>query len=560
MKLARISNLLGILLVLVMLLMAGTPASAQTATRVIVLEPASGNVGARITVTGTGFNKSTSTEEKYAAIYFSSQEASTLDDIGSDVTTYERVKEGVWLDEKGGFQVTFTVPSVLDDGKVKAEVASGTYYVYICHYQTPTIIAPRIRAVAIFTVVQGELTLSPKKGTVGTLVEISGTDFPKRAELAFKYDGNTVPIESGNKRTSSAGGFVSVVRIPDSTAGSHSVTAIAATTALTSSFTVKPEIVISPSSGQPNASAAVKGTGFGSRARVSLWFHTAEVATATADELGSFSKSFIVPEFAIGQYTVDAEGENNVAKTRFTITAASLPVVPLPAPVIPSLSPVISLGSNSGHIGQATVVSGTAFNKDSVIAIKYDGKVVTTATADKDGFFTTSFSIPQSNRGEHLITVEDGTSAREVKFTVESIPPPAPRLVLPAMESKSQPPITFYWAGVTDDSLPITYDLQVASSAKFSNDSLLIEKKELVKNEYTISKSEYEKLIRSTSPYYWRVRAIDGAANEGHWTGHGVFSIAATLPSWALYTIMAVGGVFLFILGYLVRGRFGSLR
>lgn len=543
-----------------MLLMLGAPSSAQTVTRGIVLEPDSGRLGDKITVTGTGFNKSTSDNDKFAAIYFSSQEATTLDDIGSDVNIYERVKEGVWLDEKGNFRATFTVPSMLDDGKVKAEVTSGAYYVYVCHYLTATTIAPRIRAVATFTVIQGEITLSPKRGTVGTLVEVSGTDFPKRTDLTFKYDGNTVPMESGNKRTSSAGGFVSIIRVPDSVAGTHNVTAIAASTALSSTFTVKPEVVISPTSGQANTSATVKGTGFGSGAKVSIWFHTAEVAIATADELGSFSKSFIVPEFGIGQYTVDAEGENNVAKTRFTITATSLPTVPLPAPVVPSLPPVISLDSNSGHIGQAVVVSGTAFNAGGLIAINYDGKVVTTATADNEGFFTVSFSVPQSNSGEHLITVEDGTSTREAEFTVESIPPPAPKLVLPGMESKSKAPITFYRAGVIDDSLPITYDLQVASSAKFSGDSLIIEKKGLAKNEYTITKSEYEKLIGSTSPYYWRVRAIDGAANEGHWTGHGVFSIAAGLPSWALYTIMAVGGVFLFAFGYLLRARFGSLR
>jgi len=555
MKSIRIMLLLCASVLLLLPLILGGPVLAQTVTRGIVLEPDSGKIGEKVTVNGTGFNKSTETADKYAAIYFSSQKATTADDIGIAVNTYRIVKEGVWLDEDGGFRTTFIVPSVLDGGKVEAEVIGGTYYVYICHYQTPTYISPRIRALAPFTVTKGELTLSPKKGAVGTVVEISGADFPKRAELTFKYDGKTVSIDSGNKRTTSTGTFVSAIRIPDSVAGAHNITAIADSTAVNSSFTVKPELVIIPSSGQANTKATVKGTGFGGGAKVTIWFHSVGLATATTNERGNFSQSFTVPELEAGQYTVDAEGENNVAKTRFTLIApTSSPAMP-PASVSPSATPTISLGASSGHIGQTVAVTGNAFKADGLIAVKYDGTVIATTTADSSGLFKVSFSVPPGGNGEHIIIAEDGASAQQVKFTVESGPPPVPKLVFPEMAGTAKAPITFYWSSVIDDSLPVTYDLQVATDSKFSSNSLIIERTGLTRNEYTVTRSEYEKLTRAKSPYYWRVRAIDGALNEGQWASHGTFSITTALPNWALYTIMAAGGVFFFIFGYLVRAK-----
>ena len=54
-----------------------------------------------------------------------------------------------------------------------------------------------------------------------------------------------------------------------------------------------------------------------------------------------------------------------------------------------------------------------------------------------------------------------------------------------------------------------------------------------------------------------RVRAINAASNEGMWVGAGEFSVAApfAIPDWALYTLMGLGGLFLFGLGYWLGRR-----
>ena len=104
-KILRIFSLLVVIAILVMAI----PVTAQT--RFIVLAPEEGTVGSTVTVAGEGFDKSTETTDRYAVIFFSSEPATTLDDIDSDVTFYEIVRDGVWLDENGEFGVTFTVPA-----------------------------------------------------------------------------------------------------------------------------------------------------------------------------------------------------------------------------------------------------------------------------------------------------------------------------------------------------------------------------------------------------------------------------------------------------------------
>lgn len=548
-----VTRFIGMITVALILLALAVPVLAQTE-RNITLEPDSGRIGDRITITGTGFNKSTETVNKYAAIFFSSQEATTLDDIDSGVTTYERVKEGVWLNEDGGFKVTFTVPDELDDGKVDVDVTGGTYYIYVCHYQSisPAIIAPRIRAVEPFTVTKGEITLLPKKGTVGALIEVTGTDFAKRADLTFKYDTYVVPVESGNKKTSSLGGFISTIQVPESTAGPHTVTAITGGTQVSTTFSVKPEIVISPTSGEAGTRATIEGTGFGSRTAVEIWFHNTQVAIATTNAAGSFSVSFKVPSLNAGLYDVDAEGENNVAKAKFTVVVPPAQPAPAPAPAPAPSAPqaIISISAKEGYVGQGLVCSGTGFKAGGLIAIEYDDQTVATTNADSNGLFAASFVIPVSKYGQHTIKAVDGTNAVEVKFTVESTPPPIPTLLSPQLGEKLQAPITFYWTDVTDKSMPVTYELQIATSKGFSRDSIIIEKEKLTKTEYTITMEDQQRLVRGKASYYWRVRAIDAASNEGNWSSQGLFYVPAAFPAWAIYTLLVLGIILLFVFGY----------
>jgi len=552
MKGKQVIRFIGMMAMALIILIPALPVLAQVE-RGIELEPDSGRIGDKVTVTGTGFNKSTASTDKYAAIFFSSQEADTSDDINTEVFIYEVVRADVWLDEDGDFEVTFRVPEELSDGKIKEDVTGGTYYVYACHYQSvaPVTLAPRIRAVATFTVIKGEISISPRRGPVGTPVEVTGTDFPQSTSLTFKYDDYVLPVDSGNKKTSSLGGFFSVLVVPDCTAGPHTIVAIASDAQVSTTFTVKPEITLSSTSGEVNSRITVKGTGFSGRTNIDIWFHNVQVAIALTNALGSFSISFKAPNLDAGLYTINAEGLNNIVKTKFTILAPPVQPTPSPAPAPSAPQAIVSISAREGYVGQGLVISGAAFKAGGLIAIDYDGQTVTTTNADNNGLFAASFVIPASKYGEHTVKASDGASTVEIKFTVESTPPPIPTLLSPELGDKLQAPITFYWTGVTDKSMPVAYDLQIATRKEFSRDSIIIEKEGLSQAEYTITSEDQQKLVETGKPYYWRVRAVDGASNEGNWTSQGMFYVPAAFPGWALYTLIVLGLILLFVLGYL---------
>ncbi len=104
MKYVKFIRIFGIVVILSTLIATMPVAVAQT-TRFITLWPTKGKIGDTITLVGEGFNKSTPATDRYGAIFFSSQKASTYDDIDNEVKAYKLVKEGVWLDEDGAFGI-----------------------------------------------------------------------------------------------------------------------------------------------------------------------------------------------------------------------------------------------------------------------------------------------------------------------------------------------------------------------------------------------------------------------------------------------------------------------
>ena len=127
----------------------------------------------------------------------------------------------------------------------------------------------------------------------------------------------------------------------------------------------------------------------------------------------------------------------------------------------------------------------------------------------------------------------------------------------PEMGVEVEPPVAFDWNNVTDESVPITYSLQIATSRDFSSSSIVVEKTGLQTSVYRVTETEQEKLVGQADPYYWRVRAVDGAANEGEWSITGEFYISPpfSLPSWAMYTLIGLGALVLFAVGYWLGRR-----
>lgn len=570
MKYARIIRILCLAVILSVMVFT-VPVAAQT--RVIEIDPEEGPIGTTIKIAGEGFNKSTEATDRYAVIYISSQEASTLHDIdldtnNGDVTEYEIADSLVYLDTEGEFSTDIVIPAELDDGDDDVDVAVGTYYIYVAYYNltSPPTVAPRIRAVAEFVVTGGDITLDYSDGPVATEVEITGVDFATSTTLVVSYDGEEIDIEDGDTRTDSSGEFISSILIPESKAGDHTIMVAVSGSEVEATFTVEPEIILSPTSGEAAATVSVSGTGFGRRSDIVIYLNGAGLKTLTTDSAGSFGANFYVPELDAGIYDVEAEDdEDNLDTAKFTVTVPPPPATSEPTPTEPPAGttpdPVTSttqlnVETPGGAIGGTIAFSGSGFEEGAII-IKFDGEEVFTTNATTDGLFVAVFPAPAAKAGAHTITISDGTNSEEFIFTMESQAPPVPLPLMPEMGVKVAWPLTFDWKEVADASLPVTYTLQIAADDGFEAASVVLEKAGLTTSQYALTEIEEAKLSGQEAPYYWRIRAVDGASNEGNWTGAGQFYVPQPfgLPSWAIYSLLGIGGLVLFAIGYYLGRR-----
>jgi hypothetical protein len=530
---------LAVILTLLMVVMPVTPALAAES---INLVPSSGTTGDEdIEIECSGF---TAGETVY--FYFSSESASVDEEIDTDVINYERV--AVEYDVDAAFSAFFDVPSRLTDGDEDEDVSSGTYYVYAA-YDDDVIVAKDTFSVSVISV-----SISPVKGVVGTEVKITGSGFEGNEDIdEIRFGNSPVDISRGDEDTSSSGAFTSYILVPESAKGSYTITVEVAGDEATAKdkFTVEPAMTISPTSGAVGDSVKVTGTGFAKSKDVTITFDGDEVGTDETDTYGSFEATFKVPEVAPGSHDVEAEdAANNSKKAQFTITTNI------------SISPVTSQAS-PGYVGMDVTISGSGFKPNSQITVTYatEPAVVATATSDAKGAFSATFKVPPSGAGAHTITATDGTNSMPVTFTMESTPPPIPPPLLPMMGVKAKALAYFDWEDVTDDSMPVTYTLQIATDANFT--SLLLEKTGLTTSGYTLTEAEKLESTGKEAPYYWHVRAVDAASNASVWTGAGEFYVGFAfgfpeLKGWVLYALIGAGALLLFFLGFWVGRRRGG--
>lgn len=79
----------------------------------------------------------------------------------------------------------------------------------------------------------------------------------------------------------------------------------------------------------------------------------------------------------------------------------------------------VSLGPLLGPVGTEVTVNGAGFTAGGLVSISYDLTIVVTTTADSSGAFSATFIVPFGPRGNHTITVTDGTNTKQFIFCVE---------------------------------------------------------------------------------------------------------------------------------------------
>jgi len=495
---------IALIIIGVLSLAAVIPAYPALAAPVISVFPDSGAAGTRVEISGTNFDS-----------YVGDSLFIFLD--GQEITN-----SPVVVSTAGEFQTFFDVPDDIVPGTVTLSVRGPL---------------GSVLATVIFTVPPAKIELDMTSVTIGAMVLATGRGFQADTLVSFSFFYNGTEIDLGSVLSDPTGQCQYEFAVPMSTAGVQQVIARDEKGNLAmAGLEITPSVVVSPVIGAYEDAIEINGIGFSPDSQVTISFgSTMPVASDWTDTIGGFEGAFSVPELASGIYdlrVVDVNG--HAAQIQFTVDAG------------------IRLSRTTGNIGAPVVINGTGFTAEVTASIYYDDVRVALATTDELGSFSATFEVPASVSGEHTVSASADSTIRYLAFSVESAPPPAPRRLQPQLNDEELPPTGFFWELVDDDSQPVTYTLQIATDEQFAD--TVLEKTGLIAPQHALTGADRLPSSQEDAPYYWRVRAVDSASNEGEWSTVGSFHwTASSFPLWAIITLIAAGVIIIGFLVYWIR-------
>ncbi len=272
------------------------------------------------------------------------------------------------------------------------------------------------KASAIFTV-NPSVKIDPQEGPAGTAVTLNGYGFAASQDVRvtlFQGEVQKGAVQTG--KANAVGSWTISYTIPSTPAGGYTFQVEAKEGTVwvawvSKSFTVTPKITVTPNSGTVGQAIKVDGTGFASKEGGIKVTFNGEVVKENifAVEDGSWSTTIAVPPVQSGRYTIDAWG---------TLTRArDVPDVTF------TVSPGILIEPISAYVGDTITVAGGGFAPgETGIQVYFDGLVVTTTTitADTDGYWESSFTLPASTYGSHTVSASGDITKPAVTNTLNT--------------------------------------------------------------------------------------------------------------------------------------------
>jgi len=283
------------------------------------------------------------------------------------------------------------------------------------------------------------------------------------------------------------------------------------------SFTVTPQITATPASTPPGGKVTVKGMGFPKADTGILLFDGKDTGLSfTANDTGSFSIDYTVPEVIRGSHTIKVESAE--LSSTVSITAKV------------EVAPQLRLDPQRPSINTPLTVAGVGFASNKGVTIMYDAMEVSKGVkTDAAGSFSYTFTVPETSEKDHIITVTDESGNKATwQLPVESEPPPKSETLMPRDERFGwigAEEVSFRWEEVADSS-GVTYTVEVGKDLKFFPLAPGMRKTGLTEPATT--------MLIQPGTYYWRVRAVDGAGNEGEWALSPYPFSVGFFPLWSL--------------------------
>jgi len=273
---------------------------------------AEGLVGTQVTIKGTGFGE---VEDYIEVRYYTTS---------SDFTV---VRSGITANDYGTFTATFNVPSS----------SRGEHEILAKGEDTDE---DEVNE-ATFTVESG-ISLSNSSGYVGDSITVTGNGFDaSEIGISVTYDGSQVGLGTS---ADAYGAWTVTFDVPASAKGGHKIDAYGSYTSAADiaekEFTISQKATLTPTEGYVGISLSVSGTAFAANQGVSIKYDGTQVATATSDNKGSFSATFLAPKSIHGNHTVTASDvSGNSVSFNFVMEST------------PPAKPTLSLPANGSRVG-----------------------------------------------------------------------------------------------------------------------------------------------------------------------------------------------------------------
>jgi hypothetical protein len=281
------------------------------------------------------------------------------------------------------------------------EAKKGNHTVYL------TDSAFAVKASAIFTV-NPSVKIDLDQGPVGTNVTLNGYGFDASQQIQVKFNGTVASSNTTPPTANSKGSWEFSYTIPPTPGGGYTFDigpkSDPNVILLSKSFKVTPAITVVDAnpddgiySGTVGQKIEINGTGFKSKeAGIKVTFDGEPVNINTpiiADENGSWQSAIAVPPLQRGTYAVGASGELTRARD------------------VPTVDFIVGAGillePPSAYVGDTISVTGGGFAPgETGIQVYFDGLVVspTTITANISGSWESSFTLPVSTYGSHIVS------------------------------------------------------------------------------------------------------------------------------------------------------------
>ena len=180
----------------------------------LVIDPTSGEAGAEISVSGTGFDRRSD-----VVVYFDAEE------IVADAT-----------DSDGSFERTFTVPELeVDIYDVEAEDEEGNLDTAKFTITVPGPTEPSPTPTPTPTPAPAEINISAESGKIGSDIVVTGAGFAASGAVTIKFGDEVLSTTVAD----ASGIVVAIVKVPPIKAGEHTITISDGTNTGEVTFTVE---------------------------------------------------------------------------------------------------------------------------------------------------------------------------------------------------------------------------------------------------------------------------------------------------------------------------------